>query len=73
MLREVRAASLEMAKAGTDHGVVGEAVGAQLNAADGFKKFGDGHEKTRVRAARLKVNAEYTRRKNLACTNKPTE
>ena len=45
MFREVRAASLEMAQAGADHRVVDEAVGAQLNAADGFEKFGDGHAK----------------------------
>jgi len=39
----IHAATLEMAQVGADHRVVDEAVRAQLNAADGFEKFSDGH------------------------------
>ena len=72
-LLEIHAAPLEAAQIRAAHRVVHETVRADFDAADGFKQFGDGHGKTRVKAARWKVNVECTRRKNRACTNEPTE
>src|SRR5260221_2577643 len=41
---EIHAAPLEMAQVRADHHVVDEAVGADLDAADGFEDFLEGHK-----------------------------
>ena len=43
-LLEIHAAPLEVAEVGAHHRVVDQAVGAHLDAADGFEQFGDGHD-----------------------------
>ena len=45
-LLEIHAAALEVAQVGAHHGVVDQAVGAHLHAADAFEQFGNGHDES---------------------------
>ena len=56
-----------------DHCVVHETVGADFDAADGFKEFGDGHGEMRIKAEGKRQNEEIFCRETPACAGKPKE
>ncbi len=71
-IHEVHAAPLEAAQIRAAHRVVHETIRADFDTADGFKQFGDGHARTRVKAEGRMENEEIFRHKTPACARNPT-